>query len=544
MTSKLRGAIAAGHPKTAEAGIEMFRLGGNVFDAVVAAVLAACVVEPTLTSLGGGGFLLAHTADNRNTLFDFFTQTPRQQRNPAEVDFYPVDVNFGTVTQEFHVGLGSIAVPGTVAGLFHVHQRLGRLPFKAIAAPAIHYATTGVEIEAFPAYCFSILEPIVLGCPEACRTYAPGQILPQPGTVIKLPELAATLSYLAEAGARAFYEGEMAQQLVNDCSDRGGYLTLDDLTHYQVIERSPLSTTYRGNTLLTNPPPSSGGSLIAFSLALLAQVQLSDLEFGSADHLRTLVEVMRLTNHARTDGYDARLYQPNVAERFLAPEHLNPYLEKLSLALNRADPWGDLSSSNKWGSTTHISAMDAEGNAASVTTSNGEGSAYTIPGTGVMMNNMLGEADLHPTGFHDWQENVRISSMMAPTMLLKNHQPELVLGSGGSNRIRTAIVQVISNMIDFQMPVDVAVNSPRVHWENGVFNLEPGFASQALDQLLMPQPLSHSTPLPSNEKWVAWEQKNMFFGGVHAVAMAIEGADPGVLFGGGDRRRNGCVAIT
>ena len=543
MTSNLRGAIAAGHPKTAEAGIEMFRLGGNVFDAVVAAVLAACVVEPTLTSLGGGGFLLAHTADNRNTLFDFFTQTPRQKRNPAEVDFYPVEVNFGTVTQEFHVGLGSIAVPGAVAGLFHVHQRLGRLPFKAIAAPAIHYASVGVEIEAFPAYCFSILEPIVLGCPEACRTYAPGQILPQPGTVIKLPELAATLSYLAEAGARAFYEGEMAQQLVNDCRDRGGYLTLDDLKHYQVIERSPLSTTYRGNTLLTNPPPSSGGSLIAFSLALLAQVQLSDLEFGSAEHLRTLVEVMRLTNHARTDGYDARLSQPNVAEQFLAAEHLNPYVEKLSLALNRATPGGDRSSSNKWGSTTHISAIDAEGNAASVTTSNGEGSAYTIPATGVMMNNMLGEADLHPTGFHDWPENVRISSMMAPTMLLKNHQPELVLGSGGSNRIRTAIVQVISNLIDFQMPVDLAVNSPRVHWENDVFNVEPGFASHALAQLLMTQPLSHSTQLPSNEKWVAWEQKNMFFGGVHAVAMAIEGADPGALFGGGDRRRNGYVAI-
>ncbi len=532
MTSNLRGAIAAGHPKTTEAGIEMFRLGGNVFDAVVAAVLAACVVEPTLTSLGGGGFLLAHTADNHNTLFDFFTQTPRQKRNPAEVDFYPVEVNFGTVTQEFHVGLGSIAVPGTVAGLFHVHQRLGRLPFRAIAAPAIHYASTGVEIEAFPAYCFSILKPIFLGCPEACRIYAPGQVLPQPGAVIKLPELAATLSYLAEAGATAFYEGEIAQQLVKDCSDRGGYLTLEDLKHYQVIERSPLTTTYRGNTLLTNPPPSSGGSLIAFSLALLEQVQLSDLAFGSADHLRTLVEVMRLTNHARTDGYDAHLDQPNVAEQFLALEHLNPYAKKLSLALNGVNNLG----SNKWGSTTHLSAIDSDGNAASVTTSNGEGSAYSIPGTGFMMNNMLGEADLHPTGFHEWQENVRISSMMAPTMLLKQHRPELVLGSGGSNRIRTAIVQVISNMIDFHMPVDTAVNSPRVHWENGVFNIEPGFAPQALEQLL-----TSPTQAQGNKEVVLWDQKNMFFGGVHAVATNEDDTD--ALYGGGDRRRNGYVAL-
>jgi gamma-glutamyltranspeptidase / glutathione hydrolase len=154
------GAIAAGHPKTAEAGFEMFRLGGNAFDAAVAAVMASFVVEPMLTSIAGGGFLLAHTHSNQNILFDFFPQTPGQKRELGAIDFYPVEVNFGSVMQEFHVGLGSIAVPGAIGGLCHVHRRLGRLPLSVVAEPAIDYARRGVEIEPFQAYCFQLLTPV------------------------------------------------------------------------------------------------------------------------------------------------------------------------------------------------------------------------------------------------------------------------------------------------------------------------------------------------------------------------------------------------
>ena len=144
-----------------------------------------------------------------------------------------------------------------------------------------------------------------------------------------------------------------------------------------------------------------------------------------------------------------------------------------------------------------------------------------------MVNNMLGEADLNPQGFHQWQENVRISSMMAPTIVLKNDQPEIVLGSGGSNRIRTAILQVISNIIDFKMPVDLAVNSPRVHWENNVFNLEPGFSEEAIQEILSP-----------DDQVVLWTRKSMFFGGVHTVMENLAGS----IAGAGDRRRDGAIA--
>lgn len=515
MIAKSHGAIAAGHPKTAEAGIEMLRQGGNVFDAVVAAVIASFITEPCLTSVAGGGFLLAHTQDNQNILFDFFTQTPRYKRDSQVVDFYPVEVNFGTVIQEFHVGLGSMAVPGTIAGLFHVHQKLGQLPFKALVEPAIHYARTGVEINTFQAYCFKILSPIWLGCDELRSVCAPQGSLLQAGDRLTMPDLANTLAYLAEVGVRDFYEGDIAHLLIRDCQEKGGYLTLEDLQHYQVIERQPLTINYRGNTFLTNPPPSSGGALIAFSLSLLAQQHFTPANFGTIGHLETLAQVMRLTNQARKDGYDTQLYNPDVAEKFLSVEHLNSYLEALSPCVN------------KWGSTTHVSAIDSEGNAASVTTSNGEGSSYAIPGTGIMVNNMLGEADLHPGGFHQWQENVRISSMMSPTIVLNNLHPEIVLGSGGSNRIRTAILQVISNIVDFQMSVEEAVTSPRVHWENGVFSLEPGLSGSP-----------DSTQFPFDGKVVHWDELNMFFGGVHTVMQD----QTGVISAVGDCRRGGAIA--
>src|SRR4028119_833471 len=151
MSQKTHGVIAAGHQKTAEAGIEMLHLGGNAFDAAAAAILASFVTEPMLTSAAGGGFLLAHTQNQQNILFDFFTQTPRQKKNHEHLDFSPVELNFGGALQTFHIGLGSMAVPGNLQGVFHVHRKLGRLPFPVVASPAIHYAKNGVELNEYQA---------------------------------------------------------------------------------------------------------------------------------------------------------------------------------------------------------------------------------------------------------------------------------------------------------------------------------------------------------------------------------------------------------
>ncbi|WP_035991088.1 gamma-glutamyltransferase [Leptolyngbya sp. KIOST-1] len=533
-----RGAIAAGHTLTAEAGAEMLRQGGNAFDAAIAAAFAACVVESSLTSLAGGGFLLAHTAAGENRLFDFFCQTPRSKDSGRfrdgdsfqvgsrtlreSLDFYPIHANFGDTVQEFHIGLGSMAVPGAIAGLLHVHQTLGRLPLELVVAPAQHWAVQGFDVDAFRAYSFEILAPILTATAAAQAIYAPQGNLLKAGDRLYMPDCATFLQNLVRHGGDWFYQGELAHAIAQDCQAQGGYLSLEDLQTYRVIEREPLSVVYGGDTILTNPPPSSGGTLIAFALHLLAQASTASTPHSSPRHVAVLREVMGLTNLARQQGYDDHLYRPSIAQEFLGPAHLAPYLKQLRTTLSQGG--------SRWGSTTHISAIDGEGNAASLTTSNGEGSAYIIPGTGIMMNNMLGEEDLSPQGFHQWPANQRMSSMMAPTIVLKDGKPHVVLGSGGSNRIRTAILQVISNVLDFGMDIETAVQAPRLHWERGALHLEPGYDREKIEAL----------GIPGDDDCTWWQGHNMFFGGVHAVAVGSDG----VLSGVGDGRRGGaCVVV-
>lgn len=511
-----QGVVAAGHPLTAEAGAEMLKQGGNAFDAAIAAVMTAWVTEPVLTSAGGGGFCLAHTTTGHRCLFDFFTQTPRSNQLPQPPDFYPIYANFGDTVQEFHIGLGSMAVPGAVAGLWHIHQRLGKLPLAAIAEPAIYHAQHGVAVTPFLAYVFELLDPILMANPAARDLYTVNGQRLTTGDVFKAPALADTLTTLVEQGAAAFYDGAIARQITHTCQIQGGYLRLEDFQTYQVHERQPLALGYQNAEVLTNPPPSSGGALIAFALKLLAQANIGRFDHGSSDHLMTLAKVMALTNEARRHGYDRQLYEVDVAHRFLEESQLAPYQQALQGVVN------------KLGSTTQVSVIDGEGNAASITTSNGEGSSYIIPNTAIMMNNMLGEEDLHPQGFHAWMPDQRISSMMAPTIVLQDGIPQLVLGSGGSNRIRTAILQVISNVLDFGMPLAAAIASPRIHWERGTLHVEPGYAPTTMT----------TTQLDDISTVVPWSHQNMFFGGVHGVAIAADGSLQGV----GDARRGGAIA--
>lgn len=501
------GIIAAGHPQTAEAGRLILEAGGNAFDAAIAAVLAACVVESSLTALGGAGFLLAHSAGGESLLFDFFCQTPQRKKPLAELEFYPVDLDFGGARQVFHIGRGSVGVPGVPAGLFAVHKRLGSLPFSLLAEPALILARDGFQVNDFIAYTYRLLAPMLTQGAENQDVYAPQGRLLTEGETGYNPRLADALEYLVKTGAEGFYRGELAHHLIDSLEDRG-YLTLEDLAQYRVEIRAPLQGQYRGYDLLTNPAPSSGGALIVFALQLLNRLNLAVYPLGGADYATLMAEIMALTNQARQSHYDGALYDPQGAANLLHPERVDLYHQRLA---------------SKLGSTTHISVLDHWGNCASVTASNGEGSGHTVPGTGIMLNNMLGEADLNPQGFHCWPPNRRLSSMMAPTAILKDGRPQLVLGSGGSNRIRTAILQVVCHCLDYGLSLPEAIAWPRLHWEGGNLDLEPG--------LTAPEGLFSRVKL--------WETTNMFFGGVHGAGLIN-----GQFVGAGDPRRSGAALVS
>jgi len=523
----MKGIVAAGHELTAKAGVEIFERGGNAFDAALASCFASFMCESALTSPAGGGFLMARTATGQEMLYDFFTDVPGRGREiNDELDFFSVDILFGDVLQQLHIGAASAAVPGVLAGLDAVHKAHCTLPLDVLLAPAVRYASEGVVLNSWQAYFNSILAPMLTVSEESRSVYAPEGRLLGDGDRIVNPNMARTLEQLANYGLMSFYDGALAERVIEGFGGKLGLITEEDLLAYRVKVRDPLAFSFRDRTVYTNPPPSSGGTLIAFALKLLEEFDLKGLGHNSSGYLKLLALAMRVTNEARRNVFDGRAYDKGVAREFLSPENVGIYSRRLARLVSSPAAERPVPGGSGHGNTTQISVVDDKGNAASITTSTGIGCGFMIPGTGIMMNNMLGEEDLNPQGFHAQAPGVRMSSMMSPSMVVNNGAPEVVLGSGGSKRIRSAILQVILNVVVHSMPVEDAVNVARCHFDDGVFHVEAGVDAGALDEV---------EDFGINLK--RWKRKDMFFGGVHTVV--IEHGGHGHLDGSGDDRRGG-----
>jgi gamma-glutamyltranspeptidase/glutathione hydrolase len=457
-------------------------------------MLASFACEPLLTALGAGGYMLVVSPDGEPALLDFFVEMPGRGADPdARAELVPVSVSFGEAVQIFNIGPASVGTYGMPAGLTEAAARFGRMPLADLVKPAAALARGGVEVTVPQAYVFEILGGIVTSTPECAALFAAGGRVVGPGDVIRQPELAQALELLGSEGAEPFYRGEIGSAIVDWVGERGGLLTREDLAAYRVLDREPVRAAYRGRDVLTNPPPSAGGILIAYALALL------EAEPGPPGVQQT-VAAMEQTQAARTPDFLQGLDDPGFVQSFLS--HRGPL-----------------------GSTTHISVIDREGWACSVTCSNGSCSGVVVPGTGVHLNNMLGEQDLNPLGFHRFPPGRRLPSMMAPTIVLRDGEPELVLGSAGSNRIRSAILQTILRVIDDGLPAGAAVEAPRVHVEDGVVYAEPRAGVEALEA--------------AGRAVSRFPERNLFFGGVQAVQQ-----DPsGRFWGGGDPRRGGDAIV-
>jgi gamma-glutamyltranspeptidase / glutathione hydrolase len=475
----------------------------------VAAVLMSFVAESPLTGPGAGGFMLVHTADGEDHLLDFFVAAPGAGlAKPEPAELTPIPVEFAPeAIQVFNIGPSSCGVYGTPRGLAQALERFGTMPLGALTDAPARVAREGAELTPIQAYLTKILGPILIAAPEGQAIYAPeGRIL-ETGEKVRIPELGDLLERLGAEGPGFLYEGPVAAKISDHVLARGGLLTQEDLAAYEVVEREPAHARYHGFDVLTNPPPSSGGILISYALNLLEQI-------GRPGDLRALVEVMDRANRSRSESFLQGLHMEGYLERFLAAEAIEQHA---------------LDIGSRLGSTTHISALDADGACATVTCSNGSCSGVIVPGTGMHLNNMLGEEDLNPLGFHRHEPGRRIPSMMAPTVVVRDGKPVVALGSAGSNRIRSAILQTILGVVDEGLGAQDAVNRPRVHFEGGVVEAEPGVDEQALDAL-------------ERDGWKVqrWRERNLYFGGAQAVA---RDPDTGELTGGGDPRRGG-VAVT
>jgi|APSaa5957512535_1039671.scaffolds.fasta_scaffold13565_2 gamma-glutamyltranspeptidase / glutathione hydrolase len=516
------GAVAAGDRETAAAAGAVLRDGGNAFDAALAGLFVACIAEPVLCSLAGGGFLLGQTGNGAARLYDFFCQTPGLRLPADDLEFMPVHVDFGASRQEFHIGMGAMAVPGLIAGAFAIHRDLCTLPMTRLVEPAVTLARRGLPLAPLQSFILEAVAPIFQWSAESRALYnstaAPERTLRR-GEMLALPALADLLEALAREGEDLFYRGEVGQAIAAANREHGGAISLSDLAGYEVVRRAPLTRQFRGIEILGNPAPASGGSLLAFTLALLEHSEMN----ADRDHFVNLAHAMTLTdqareavglNHGCDDGCENKAAATLLSEPFMAD-----YRHEM---VGRA---------GKTGGTTHISVVDAKGNAAALTVSNGEGCGHILGPGSIMLNNMLGEEDLNPNGFFQWQPNSRITSMMSPTLVRWKDGRVLALGSGGSNRIRSAILQVLINHLCLGQSLGEAVAAPRIHMEQGMLHIEAGHRAETIAHL--------GERFPNQQ---IWPDRNFFFGGAHGVSFEPNGEPNSDAFSAaGDPRRGGAI---
>jgi len=492
----MRGAVAAGHPLTAQAGADVLAAGGNAVDAAVGAALVSWVAESPLTGPGSGGFMLVHRARDRSTrVFDFFVSVPGlglESRDVGEMDRVDVDFSGGS-TQVFHIGAASCAVPGAAVGLELAHRSFGRLPWRDLFGPAIDFARNGVELNNGQAYLHRILDLILRHTPESREVYERnGERLAVEDTLIQ-SDLANTLELIAEHGGKVLYKGELADRISDHVHTHGGYITKRDLEDYRVIRRRPVRASFCGEEYLSNPPPSAGGILIAFGLPLLEE--LGPGEPGKAEAIDALARVMREQANARIAAGSVR--------------GLARALETRAAIVSQG--------------TTHISVVDGKGNAVALTASTGAGSGVVVPGTGIHVNNMIGEFDLAKPP----RPGARLSSMMSPSVVLKDGRPHLVVGSAGSLRLRGSVLQNVVNVVAHNLPVEDAIDRPRVHLEGDDLHCEGGHDPAELDKV---EAMGWNV--------TRWRGQNLYFGGASAVTF-----EDGKLAAAGDPRRGGAGVV-
>ena len=442
--------IAGGHRDTVSSAENILKLGGNAFDATISGVFSSMVCEYLYTGAASGGAMMVQKSGFSPSLIDFFVETPRSiQKNVG--DFKTIYADFGDTKQEFNIGAGSVGVPGTIPGLIEIHKRYGSLPFSVLVEQSVHLAKKGSVTSKNQEYLSSVLSPVISNSPELLSLFKKDGSFLRAGERFLNKELGLFLEQFLYEDAKDFYKNEVCP-LFYDTLSEGGIISLKDLQDYTPKKRRPLKVKYRGCDIFMNPKPSTGGALIKEGLKSLSKIK----------------------NVSKKD-FEAALFA-------------------ISLLKDR----------DTVGSTTHLTVIDHKKNVASVTTTNGVGAGFIIPKTGVMPNNMLGEKHLNPHGFHAWKSKQRIPSNICPTFILGGKQGVVALGSAGSSRIISAVLSVITNMLDHKMSLVDAVSSPRIHVEDRVLHCEP----------------DGEKPKYGADEVVSWGDKNMYFGGVNACSFS------------------------
>ncbi len=523
--------IAAGGPETAAAGAAALKEGGNAVDAVVAAMFEAFITEPCLTSPGGAGVAtLYDTSQDRAKTFDFFAAVPGlpgSKVDSSRCDFTALEVSFGSgTTQTFHVGRGATAVPGCIPGLLKLHKQYGSIPLSILLEPARQYAENGAPVSATQAGFFDILTPLLTYTPGISKVFAPQGRIAKTGETVRSRRWAEVLSWIQKNESDPLFEGPLRESLLAEWGEPRGLLTPQDLDAYTCADRPALRVPFREHEVLLPGFPSVGGSMVGFALRLL---DLVDAITEPQDPLFFISMAAALETALKARAEGPPFTETNSLEHWLSDEHVSQYKEEFLKAREAGGPGGEGTGGLVPGNTTHISVIDGAGLAVSMTTSNGESCGEVLPELGLGMNNFLGEEDINPLGWHKDPPGRRLPTMMCPTLLKMSNGDLYSLGTGGSNRIRSAVLQTILQLTDLNMTPKECVLAPRLHRErDGCWVEATGLNPDTRKKLEATYSNIRVHPEPG-----------VFFGGVHIATHS----EKNQITGAGDPRRGGVVEV-
>jgi gamma-glutamyltranspeptidase/glutathione hydrolase len=469
------GMVVSTSSYASKVGVDILKKGGNAIDAAVAVGFALAVTYPSAGNIGGGGFMVIHLNDGKNITIDFREKAPLS----ADKDMYLNEAGefLPELSQE---GTTSAGVPGSVAGLIYALKKYGTLPLTEVIQPAIDLAENGWKLEERDARYFNENLPWFEKYPSSLKVFSKDGEPFREGDLFVQPDLARTLEQIKENGRDGFYKGKVAELLVDQVSSLGGYITLEDLEKYQPMEREPITGNYRGYEIVSMPPPSSGGIALVELLNILENYNLSKEGWGSSRYIHHLVEAMKYVYADRTYHLGDEDFYPVPKEKLISKHYAKTIFDKIEEIKNKAVPSAeitglDVSSLHESMETTHYSVYDSFGNAVSTTTTinSAFGSKIVVDGAGFLLNNEMDDFSGKPgtqnqfgllgTEANSIMPEKRMLSSMTPTIIFKDGDPYIIIGSPGGSTIITVVLQVILNCIDFPMNIQEAVEMPRIH---------------------------------------------------------------------------------
>lgn len=525
--SAKKGMVVCSDKNASKVGLEILKEGGNAIDAAIAMSFALAVTYPGAGNIGGGGFILFCRKDGLITSIDFREKAP-QGSTPAMF----LDDHGNIKNNSNHKGILSVGVPGTVAGLDLAHRKYGKLPWEKLIAPAIRLAENGFHVSESLSGNFKYFKDEFLKYPSSLKVFMKeDSSIYSAGEIWRQPDLAKTLKRIQKFGRKDFYTGKTAELIAGFMHKNGGLITLDDLKKYEAIERKPMHNTYRGYDVYSMGLPSSGGIVLEEMLNILEGYNLKDLGHNSVQYLHVLTEAMRVAYLDRARYLGDLDFKPNVPLDMLSSKDYAGKLREMILmdkALNsKIEDAEQLPESPH---TTHLSVIDSEGNAVSLTYTieNWYGSKIVVDGAGFLLNNEMGDFNPIPgktdeNGIIGTKPNLiapgkRMLSSMCPTIVLKDKQPFLIIGTPGGRTIPNTVLQVILNVIDFNMNISEAISQKRIHhqWMPNITYLEDGLLST--DSLQLYERMGYKTEtdysMGHNEAMGIFNdiQKNIIFG--------------------------------